>query len=399
VTASPVFVARDDGKLTVLGKGYHTELGGIYVSRDYEMSDVPLSVAANVIKSLSNDFLFVAESDRSRFLSGLLAPALRFGGLVTADFPLFINEANKSQTGKTYAHKILCQLYNEHPFTVTLNDERNSLGSHDEKLSKGLIDARPFIMWENARGLVDSQLAESAIRGTGSVTCRIAYMAPIEVPTTKTIWLLSSNKAAVTPDLAARSLITRMRKQPDSHEYKVFGDGRDLLHEIAHKCPYYLSCVLAIIREWVAKGRPRTDDRRHDFVDVCQSLDWIIQEILDCAPLLDDHGEEQERVSNPLINWLRDVAIAAEKSEKLDDWLRSSEISTVCADHDIPIPQCHDGADDKTRNQTIGRVLKNIFKDAQVIGVSGFTIERQVFDEYDVHLQKNREVTRHRFNK
>jgi len=262
-----------------------------------------------------------------------------------------------------------------------------------------LIDARPFIMWENARGLVDSQLAESALRGTGSVTCRIPYMAPIEVPTTKTIWLLSSNKAAATDDLAERSLISRMRKQPDSYQFKVFGDGRDLLQEVAHKCPYYLSCVLAIIREWMTKGRPRTTERRHAFTEVCQSLDWIVQNILKCAPLLDDHENEQHRVSNPLINWVRDVAITVEKNEKLDEWLRASEISTMCVDHDIQIPQCHADSDDKTRNQTVGRILKNIFKNAQVVAVSGFTVERQVFDEYDLHLQKNKEVTRHRFNK
>jgi len=39
-------------------------------------------------------------------------------------------------------------------------------------------------------------------------------MASIEVGTDKTMWLLSSNKASVTPDLAAWSLITRLRKPP-----------------------------------------------------------------------------------------------------------------------------------------------------------------------------------------
>jgi hypothetical protein len=224
-------------------------------------------------------------------------------------------------------------------------------------------------------------------------------MAPIEVPTAKIIWLLSSNKADVSPDLAARALITRMRKQPNLYQFKVFGDGRDLLQEVRHKCPYYLSCALAIIREWVSRGRPRTSERRHDFTEVCQSLDWIVQNILKCAPLLDDHQNEQQRISNPLINFLRDVAIIIEKNDNIENWLRASEISQCCIDNDISIPQCRDDADDKSRNQTVGRILKNIFKDAQVINISGFTIERQVFSEYDPHMQKNREVTRYLFNK
>jgi hypothetical protein len=61
-------------------------------------------------------------------------------------------------------------------------------------------------MWENVRERIASQLAESAIRGTGSVTCRVAYLAPVEVPTDKVMWLLSSNKASMTSDLAARAL-------------------------------------------------------------------------------------------------------------------------------------------------------------------------------------------------
>ena len=132
-----------------------------------------LDEAVQTIKSISNDFPFVAESDLSRFLLGFIAPALRQGGLIEDDFPLFINEADQSQTGKTYGLKVLCGLYNEKPFTVTLKEERHALGSHDELLSEGLIEAHPFIMWDNARGLVSSQLAESAIRGTGTVTCRI----------------------------------------------------------------------------------------------------------------------------------------------------------------------------------------------------------------------------------
>jgi hypothetical protein len=80
VTASPVFVEHD-AQLIVLGKGYHSLLGGIYVSRDYKMTDIPLTQAVDTIKALAKDFLFVAESDRSRFLVALLAPALRFGGL------------------------------------------------------------------------------------------------------------------------------------------------------------------------------------------------------------------------------------------------------------------------------------------------------------------------------
>jgi hypothetical protein len=56
-------------------------------------------------------------------------------------------------------------------------------------------------------------------------------------------------------------------------------------------------------------------------------LDWIIQNFFEVPPLLDDHQTEQTRVANPLLNWLRNVALLVEKKLKLQEWLRSSEIA------------------------------------------------------------------------
>jgi hypothetical protein len=42
-------------------------------------------------------------------------------------------------------------------------------------------------------------------------------------------------------------------------------------------------------------------------------LDWIIQNFFEVPPLLNDHQTEQTRVANPLLNWLRNVALLVEK--------------------------------------------------------------------------------------
>jgi hypothetical protein len=398
VTASPVFVARN-GTLEILRKGYHDILGGIYVSKDYEITEVLLPKAVEAILALASDFRFVAPSDKSRFIAALIAPALRFGGLINDDFPLVINEADKIQTGKTYGHKVLCQLYNERPFTLTLDDGNNAAGSHDEKLSKGLIEGHPFIMWENVRGLLNSQMAESAIRGTGTVPCRIPYMAPVEIPTDKVVWLLSSNKADVTPDLSARALITRLRKQTKDYKFRKFPGGRDLLSEVEFNGAFYLSCILAVVRTWFEAGCPATNDCRHDFRGACQVLDWIVQKVFNLAPLLDDHEAEQERIANPLLNWLRDVALAVEKEKKLEEWLRAGEISTICIDHDVLIPHCRADADEKTRNQYVGKHMKHLFADSETLQINGFIVTRELSDEYKPDWQKNVTIMRYRFAK
>ena len=68
-----------DGKFEILSKGFHDISGGIYVLHDYDIVDVPFAVAMSVIKILAADFLFVAESDQSRFRASILAPSLMTG--------------------------------------------------------------------------------------------------------------------------------------------------------------------------------------------------------------------------------------------------------------------------------------------------------------------------------
>ena len=57
------------------------------------------------------------------------------------------------------------------------------------------------------------------------------------------------------------------------------------------------------------------NDNRHDFRAWAQTLDWIVQNLLGAAPLLDGHRETQERMTNPALTWLREVAIIAQSGK------------------------------------------------------------------------------------
>ena len=56
---------------------------------------------------------------------------------------------------------------------------------------------------------------------------------------------------------------------------------------------------------------------RHDFRDWCQTLDWIVQNILKMPPLMDNHKSTQERMSNPKLVWLRNIALAVQQQKRL----------------------------------------------------------------------------------
>jgi hypothetical protein len=173
IVNSPVFAGDEGGKLTVLNQGYHASNGGIYVLRK---RNIETSTAVKELLSVVEDFLFLTEPDRSRCVAGLISPALRFGHLIDADFPLDLCEADKSQTGKSFRMKVISHIYGERPFPVVLPSEsRKGVGSLDESLSEALLSGAPFIVLENVRGQIASQLLESAIRGEGKVSVRRAY--------------------------------------------------------------------------------------------------------------------------------------------------------------------------------------------------------------------------------
>ena len=391
---SPIFLELQ-GELQLLGKGYHEILGGIYVTKDRAINELPLEQAKQSLLELLTDFNFVSDSDRSRALAGLISPALRFGGLLTADFPLDLAEATESQSGKTYRQRIVCALYGEKAFVINRR-EQNGVGSLDEAISEGLISGQPFLMFENVRGPVASQLLESAIRGEGRVSCRRAYSRGVQVETAHVCFMLSSNQAEATPDLANRAIIIRLRKQPASHQFKIYEEG-DLLAHIQARPDHYLSCIYSVLGEWHKRGRPRTEESRHDFREWCQTMDWIVQEIFGLAPLLDGHRAEQLRLSNQNLRWLRLVALAVEKENRLNTGLRASQIADICEGSDINIPGCGLSLAGDQIPMQIGKVLKRIFAEQHSIEVSGFNVVREIIEEYNEDRKENMTLAHYTF--
>ncbi len=317
--------------------------------------------------------------------------------MLKCDFPLDLAEANDSQSGKTYRQKVACAIYGETPYVVNVNEERG-VGTLDEKLSDALLSGRPFLMLENVRGSLKSQLLESAIRGVGVVQARRAYSRSVQVPTDQFCWFLSSNRVASTPDLANRSIITRIRKQQPGFAFKTYAEGQ-LIDHVSANADYYLSCVLAAVREWHRHGKPRTTDTRHDFREWSQALDWIVQALFFLPPLLDGHQCEQQRIGSSGLSWLREVAASVDKLERLGEGFRANDIIEVCQATDVQIPGCNEATPSDQILMVIGKILKRIFSSADTVKVGGYRIKRETRDEVDSINRMNRPVHYHYFTR
>jgi len=213
-----------------------------------------LDEAIGLFRTALGDFSFATTGDAARAVAMILSPALKMGGWIKDDFPLDIAEADQSQAGKTFRQLLTCAIYNEIPTGIT--QTTGGVGSLDERISAALIAGRPIITFDNFRGRLDSPILETAIRGVGHVTAR-ALRTCASIDVSAFLWMLSTNGAELTRDIANRSIVTRIRKQAAGFEYRVFPEGNILDHIRKHQAKF-LGATHAVIREWVRQGCPRT---------------------------------------------------------------------------------------------------------------------------------------------
>ena len=366
VLRCPVILEGPDGQPKILSKGYHEDRGGLLITTGEMPSEVLLNEAVKGLHWIMEQFDFHSEGDRSRALAALLTPALRLGGFIKGNVPIDVGEADQSQAGKGYRHELTRALYNEQSYFITTRN--GGVGSTDESFSAALVAGRPFICLDNFRGKLDSQNLEAFLTCPDLFPARIPHKGEILVDPKHFILQMTSNGFYTTEDFANRASICRIRKRP-GFRY------RDTLAVVAANQSWYLGCVFSVIRAWIMAGKPRTRETRHDFREWSPVLDWIVQKLLGCAPLMDGHQETQKRMANPALSWLREVALCLQQQGRLGDALIASEIVDLCQTADIRIPGLDHCDEDKTKRH-VGTLMSRVFRAGTTVELDGFLITK-----------------------
>jgi hypothetical protein len=162
-----------------------------------------------------------------------------------------------------------------------------------------------------------------------------------------------------------------------------------LLKYVEARSDYILSCIYAVIREWHARGKPRTLEHRHDFSEWSQTLDWIIQNIIGLPPLLEGHQAEQLRISSAALSFLRDLALVVQKAGECNEKLSTTDLAIFCDAAGIELPGCAPGADNGVVTRRIGTILAPLFREPGSIQVEGFLITRTMVPVYNEERKEN----------
>jgi hypothetical protein len=382
LSAQPVYTVVGDAP-EILYRGYHDVHGGIYVShgdKEHPIILPELQPAVDLILGALKDYDFVSEADKSRAVASFISPALRTGKFLgNADFPIDISEADESQSGKTYRLKMICAIYGETPYIIA--NREGGVGSLDESVSSALVAGVPFILFENFRGHMNSQLVETCLRGFGTAPARIPHKGEVQVSTTHINWQLSSNGMGGTADFVNRAVINRISKHRDGFVFTRYPEGDILAHIRANQAKY-LGAIFRIVKQWFDEGCSRTNENRHNFIEWAQALDWIVQEIFQLAPLLEGHTEEVLRVSDPALSWLRQVAIAAEKENRLDEKLLATEIVDICQSRGIDFPNNVSMANLDQLARYAGRLLGRLFRETNEITIDRYKVTREFVKQF-----------------
>lgn len=375
ITNCPVLFERDGHLAQISG---YDRGSGIFAQGD-RVPDLLLPEAVACLADLFPDFHFASESDRSRAFAALITPALVFSGLLRGRPPVDLGEANESQAGKGFRNKITAAIYKSTVKCVT--QRRNGVGGMEESFDSALIHGATFISLDNLRGKIDSPRLESFLTEDLYIA-RSAYTVNVEIDPRRVIIMMTSNKAEITPDLANRSSIVRILKQPADYVFRQYAEGNLLDHVRANQ-PRFLGAVFTVVRAWHQAGMPRNQTVGHDFRDWAGALDYIVQRILGLAPLLDGHRQVQARVASPALAWLRDVAMAVSRAGRLGVALRPHELFEFITDAGIEVPGLAEGADlssDEVRQKgfrAIGQRLGTYFREGKPVLVDYYQVERQ----------------------
>jgi hypothetical protein len=118
-------------------------------------------------------------------------------------------------------------------------------------------------------------------------------------------------------------------------------------------------------------------------------MDWIVQETFGLPPIMDGHGDAQERVSNPALNWLRQVCIVAETEARLDEALTASGIAEMCLAHSLEIPGVSNDAPESRAVLRIGQLMGKVFVGRQSVECDGFEILKSETTQYSEERRRD----------
>ena len=266
-------VMRKNGVIELLRSGYDRESPTLTLPQcDYDVK-LPLSVAKEVIDELLAEFPF-ADDGRSKAVAvsamvGLYAVGLLPSGALR---PVFIYLANAEGAGKTLLAK--SAISPTHGLVKTDGDLKDKSETAKELLA-AVIEARPYILFDNCKRHLDSPYLEAFVSST-MWSGRILGVSKMFAGENLMTVFVTGNGCTVSPDMRRRALFVELfveNERPEDRKFQRILDDAVLLD----LRPRILAALWALVREWDAAGRPKPSGTHTAFPRWAEIIGGIVE--------------------------------------------------------------------------------------------------------------------------
>ncbi len=268
ITHAPIF--SQDGTLET-EPGYHPKSELYYIATDdMEIPAVSEEPDQEEVREAIDlffnemliDFPFKDTPSRVNTLATILLPFCK--PMIKGPTPLHLIDAPKRGTGKSLLARAI------HMVATGMDAPMDKLPKNDEETDKKIVsilrDGRPIVVLDNATGNIERDSLNAVLTSTRYSGRILSKSEMVELPNNAT-WIMTGNNVDLDGDIHRRvawiRLDTKMdrpytRKEDQFHH-------TDLIEWIEDNRGLLVWAALTLIQNWIAKGRPRGDERLGSF--------------------------------------------------------------------------------------------------------------------------------------
>jgi hypothetical protein len=266
-------VVQADGQPVLLPEGYDEG------SKTFTMKS-PIKINENltpeegqeIIKGYIAEFPFTDGRSKAVAVAGMVAIFVSQMQELTASRMCFVNRSNVEGAGKS-----LCAAVALSPAYGLVKGQPLS----DRQELRKLLDATaqaglPYIFLDNLTGYVASELLDSYLT-TPIWTGRLLGTPKIFEAPANAMLFITGNGITLSPDIARRSLVCNLHVEeadPDARQPKRVMTPQFLARPAVRGD--FLSALWAMVRGWVAKGKPGGSRKIRSFEEWCEIVGGIV---------------------------------------------------------------------------------------------------------------------------
>jgi hypothetical protein len=266
-------IMRANGVIELLPNDYDAQSMTLTLSQCDYYGLLSVKQARTKIDDLFAEFPF-ADSGRSKAVAVAAMVGLYASCLIDRKTlrPVFFYLANAEGAGKTLlAQCAITPTHGEAKIDSELDDRTET----KKELIAALIEARPYILFDNVKGHLNSSVLEgftTATRFSGRI---LGVSKMFDAENNMTV-LITGNGCTVTPDMRRRSLFSELLMEAERAEERIF--KRELDQKVLLDLrPQILGALWTFVREWDKAGRPRPTRVHNAFPEWSRVIGGIVE--------------------------------------------------------------------------------------------------------------------------